>query len=335
MIEGHGDDAYKYAGPIRANFSSNVCYDADLEGLKRYLCGRMEAIASYPEPEPYALERLLAERHGLDPGEVCATNGATEAIYLTAHCFRGSRTAILDPAFAEYGDACRLHGHRVVSVSSLEEIPADAQTVWLCNPNNPTGRVWERERLLRAIADRPGVLFVVDQSYEYFTLEPLLSAVEAAQLPNAVVLHSMTKRYSVPGLRLGYFTACRELTDRIRGCRMPWSVNALAAEAGCYLLREGMPERRSVADYLAGSRSLAAAIAAIDGFVPEPSDCHFMLVRMREARVGELKEWLAIRWGILIRDASNFRGLDGRYFRIAAQSPEQNELLIEALRQWR
>lgn len=335
MIEGHGDDAYKYACEIRANFSSNVCYDADLEGLKAHLCHRMELIGLYPEPEPYSLERLLAEREGLDPLQVCATNGATEAIYLTAQSFRGSRTAILDPTFAEYGDACRLHGHHVVSIGALDAIPQDAQTVWLCNPNNPTGRVWERESLLRAIDSRPDTLFVVDQSYEYFTRSALLSATEAVDRPNIVLLHSMTKRYSVPGLRLGYLTACRTLTERIRAVRMPWSVNALAIEAGCYLVREGIPQRRRVEEYLVESRHLADSIVRIEGFEPQPTDSHFMLVRMHEPRVGQLKEWLARERGILIRNASNFRGLDEHYFRIAAQSPAQNELLVEALMQWR
>ena len=85
MIQGHGDDAYRFGRPIRANFSSNVYGHVDLAPLKAHLRTRLDAIGNYPEPEPYTLEKALADRLGLDPAAVCVTSGATEAIYLTAH----------------------------------------------------------------------------------------------------------------------------------------------------------------------------------------------------------------------------------------------------------
>ena len=100
MIKGHGDDAYQYGGPITANFSSNVYGRVDLTGLKQHLCRSIDLIGSYPEPEPYTLEARLARRLQLQPDEVCVTNGATEAIYLTAQTFRGTGSAILQPTFS-------------------------------------------------------------------------------------------------------------------------------------------------------------------------------------------------------------------------------------------
>lgn len=119
MINGHGDDAYRYTA-IRANFSSNVYHWVNHDGLNRYLSGCLSCIRSYPEPEPYALAAELAQLHGVSPEEVCVTNGATEAIYLIAQAFRGSHSAVWIPTFSEYADACRLHGHRVEGISSLE-----------------------------------------------------------------------------------------------------------------------------------------------------------------------------------------------------------------------
>ena len=150
MIKGHGDDAYQYGCPITANFSSNVFGRVDLSGLKRHLCACMGEIGSYPEPEPYTLEAGLARRHHLQSEEVCVTNGATEAIYLIAQTFRGTNTAIFQPTFSEYADACRMHGHRVTALYMLpteEEhyrLPSDIRMLWLCNPNNPTG--WSRRK---------------------------------------------------------------------------------------------------------------------------------------------------------------------------------------------
>lgn len=212
MIEGHGDDSYKYSRPITANFSSNVYSRVDLSALKAHLCTRIDGIGNYPEPEPYTLEACLARHHRLPAEAVCVTNGATEAIYLTAQTFRGTNTAIVQPTFSEYADACRMHGHRVTSLYRLPaesegyRLPEEVRMLWLCNPNNPTGTVVEKEYLATLISHNPQVCFVIDQSYEFFTLRPLFSAAEAAEFPNVLLLHSMTKRYAVPGLRLGYVT---------------------------------------------------------------------------------------------------------------------------------
>ena len=115
MIEGHGDDAYKYKA-IKINFSSNVYNHVDHSGLHQHLFQQMESIRTYPEPEPYSLEKVLAKRFHLSSEEVCVTNGATEAIYLIAQTFRNQISAILMPTFSEYADACRLHGHKVVPI---------------------------------------------------------------------------------------------------------------------------------------------------------------------------------------------------------------------------
>ena len=80
MIEGHGDDAYKYKA-IKINFSSNVYNHVDHSGLHQHLFQQMESIRTYPEPEPYSLEKVLAKRFHLSSEEVCVTNGATEAIF--------------------------------------------------------------------------------------------------------------------------------------------------------------------------------------------------------------------------------------------------------------
>ena len=193
MIEGHGDDAYKYKA-IKINFSSNVYNHVDHSGLHQHLFQQMESIRTYPEPEPYSLEKVLAERFHLSSEEVCVTNGATEAIYLIAQTFRNQISAILMPTFSEYADACRLHGHKVVPIYNLNRLPDRGRLIWLCNPNNPTGELREKEVLTACIKQNPQRIFIMDQSYEFFTQKALLTAKEAAEFPNVILLHSMTKR---------------------------------------------------------------------------------------------------------------------------------------------
>lgn len=333
MIEGHGDDAYKYKA-IKINFSSNVYNHVDHSGLRQYLCRQMETIRTYPEPEPFSLEKVLAEQLHLSPKEVCVTNGATEAIYLIAQTFRNRTSAILMPTFSEYADACKLHSHKVISIYDLDNLSEMVNLVWLCNPNNPTGEVREKEVLKDCITKHANCLFVIDQSYEFFTLKPLLTAMEAVEFPNVILLHSMTKRFAVPGLRLGYITACNNLLREIRLQRMPWSVNQLAIEAGYYLLRSSSDYDIDIPLLLSEKERLSKSLISIGGMEIWPSDTHYMLVRLRMGKAFALKEYLAMEHSILIRDASNFEGLNEQFFRIATQTPEENDKLVECIKKW-
>lgn len=285
-------------------------------------------------------EAIRASRCQLPSGAVCVTNGATEAIYLIAQTFRGTNTAILQPTFSEYADACRMHGHRVSSLYQLPKeqdgyrLPDDVRMLWLCNPNNPTGTVADKEYMRGLIEHNPQVCFIIDQSYEFFTLCPLFSPAEAAEYPNVLLLHSMTKRYAIPGLRLGYVTGSSGLLERLRTNRMPWSVNRLAIEAGLFLLENDVPEPVDVAAYLQETARLGKALKTVGGLDVWDTQTHFMLVQLRMGKASALKEYLAREHGILIRDASNFAGLDERFFRIATQTPEENDRLVAAIEEF-
>jgi threonine-phosphate decarboxylase len=332
MIE--GDDLYKYGKKIVSNFSSNVYNRIDHSGLYQRLNERLSTICSYPEPMPYSLESEIARRYSLTPRQVCVTNGATEAIYLIAQVFQGRISAVLGPTFSEYADACRVHRHKVKPFYSLDALPEDAELVWICNPNNPTGEVRNKEDLKALVDSHPDKLFIFDQSYEYFTLKSLLGIKEAASFPNVILLHSMTKQYAIPGLRVGYFTASEGLTDDVRCRRMPWSVNSLAIEAAKYLLEEGDGISADIPQLLAERERLTNLLLATGMLEIWPTDTHYMLIKLRMGKAAALKDFLAVNHGILIRDASNFEGLDERFFRIATQTPEENDKLVKAISEW-
>jgi threonine-phosphate decarboxylase len=206
--------------------------------------------------------------------------------------------------------------------------------IWLCNPNNPTGGIIQKEHLVKAIEENPETIFVIDQSYGFFTKEKLLTAAEAVRFPNVIQLHSMTKRYAVPGLRLGYITANPTLLEKIRAVRMPWSVNALAVEAGLYLCEHPETGPIDLDGLLAETQRLRDALNALPGLSAAPTQTHFFLCHLDKGSAAKLKTWLAENHGILIRDASNFEGLDEEHFRIATQTPEENDALVKAIRQY-
>lgn len=313
MINGHGDDIYQYNG-VQMNFSSNICQHANLEALKAHLASRLDVIANYPEPEAWSLERMIAHQEGIPEECVIATSGATEAIYLVAQAFR-YRYDLPSPSFSEYTDA-------------LKMFPANSELtgLWLCNPNNPTGDVMDNSQIANMVKSHH--LVVIDQSYEDYTDAPMLSAREALETEKVIQLHSMTKAYGVPGLRIGYITAAASLTKIVRQYLRPWSVNALAIEAGKYLLMQGSKLKPDLKE----ARRLAQRLRTTTNVAVEESHTNFMLCRIHPYTAAELKDYLAKEHGMLIRDASNFKGLTPHHFRIAAQTPAENDALVDAIR---
>ncbi|MDO4335389.1 MAG: pyridoxal phosphate-dependent class II aminotransferase [Bacteroidales bacterium] len=333
MIYGHGDDLWRYAGKVKHNFSTNIHSAFDHRDLMKAIAASVDAVTAYPEPEPLAVERAVAELHDALPEHVMVANGATEAIYLIAAEFPSCKSAIVVPTFREYQDAAILHGHEVCYVGSLDDIPADADLVWLCNPNNPTGEVVEKSVLLRVIAENRDKILIVDQAYSDYTLLPVLTTADALEAGNVILLGSLTKRFAVPGLRIGYAVGCRELMDRIKRRRMPWSVNGLSMAAALYLLGNISDYKIDSALLHSEALRLSAALSEC-GIKVRPTDCNFILCELPQGSAWQLKEYLIQEAGILIRDASNFEGLDERHFRVAAQTPEENDMLIENIKRW-
>ena len=323
MIEGHGDDLYRYEN-IKMNFSSNIYNGTDLSALDAYLRTRMDVMRSYPEPSAASLEELIAEDCGISPDEVMVTSGAVDAIYLIAQAYRHEGTChVLQPTFREYEDACRVFGYQEHE---------DGALCWLCNPNNPTGDVMATEDVL-ALAERHRLL-IVDQSYEDYTIAPLLQPAEVVGRDDIILLHSMTKRYAVPGLRLGYVTASAAIISRLREQYRPWAINALSLEAGKWLVQRGETAIPDLPSYLAETQRLRNLLNEIEGIEAFETQTNFFLCTIAPATAAELKEYLAQEHGILIRDASNFTGLTPHHFRIATQSPAENDALVTAIRNY-
>ena len=335
MIFGHGDDAYRYGKQIKIDFSSNVYYGADLSGLQAHLASRFGIVGHYPEPEPVSLEKILAEKLGVHESTIMVTNGATEAIYLIAQLYSGWASIIPQPTFTEYEDACKLFNHLLSynADDELEVLPED-RIYWLCNPNNPTGNVVNTQLIRHIIRQHPRYLYVIDQSYKDYTLSPMIRPKDMTDCYNVMLVHSLSKTYCIPGLRLGYIFASPIIIDRLRQIRQPWTVNALAIEAGKYLLENNPKMIPDLPAYMKEAQRLRQELSAIDGLLVMDTATHYMLVNIDKGTAFDLKQWLIEHYGILIRDASNFRSLDNHCFRVTALTPEKNDLLVEAIRKY-
>ena len=315
MLNGHGDDAFRY-DRIDMNFSTNISQHADHTLLRYHLNAHFDLVANYPEPEAWTLEQLLARHLGVPPQCVVVTSGATDAIYLIAQTFSHLPYEVEQPTFSEYEDACHMF-HLAQGPGGL---------CWVCNPRNPDGRVYQPDELDRLAHNHR--LLIIDQAYELYTRHTLMTAAEAVERRNIIQLHSLTKTYAIPGLRLGYLVADSAITAVLRRNMRPWSVNALAIEAGRFLIEHDELIMRPDLDE---AQRLWRLLSAIDGLHVLPTETNFMLCQLRRGSATDLKDRLARHYHMLIRDASNFRGLAPGHFRVAAQAREENDRLVNAI----
>ncbi|WP_159475790.1 histidinol-phosphate transaminase [Dyadobacter sp. 3J3] len=336
MLQGHGDDSYRYVQKIIADFSTNVWFGGEPAGLKDYIFEQWSAINRYPEVMAESLSELAASHHHLNPDQVLINSGTTESIYLIAQAFSGKKTTIVTPAFSEYEDACKLYHHDLTFLpwSKIQEFPTlSTDQVFICNPNNPTGAVFPQ--LENWVQQNPETLFIVDEAFIDFTVQDSSSIPLINQYRNLLVMHSLTKAYAIPGLRLGYVVASEDLILKLKSIKQPWTVNTMALQAGKFIFENYHQIQIPLQDLLSEKERFSQRLGQNSSLKINRSATHFFLAETLKDDASKLKQFLIKKHGLLIRDASNFRDLTKQHFRIATLSPEKNNLLIEALDEWR
>jgi threonine-phosphate decarboxylase len=222
-------------------------------------------------------------------------------------------------------------------VAGLLEDPSQGiDTVIVCNPNNPTGVLLGRDELLSLVSDHPGVCFVVDESYLPFVDgAESISLVGETRFPNLLVLSSMSKIFSIPGLRTGFITAAPEIIHRFMASYQPWSVNALAQATLVHILGNPGPMEAFVRETRAFVRMertrFEERMAACPGLTLLGSTTPFLLAEITSgATSAQLCREIGDR-RILIRDCANFEGLSDRFVRFSLKTREVNMTLASLL----
>lgn len=338
MLFGHGDDFYNAKDEVKTNFSSNVWHGANLDKLQDHLNAHFDKVRRYPEPNAASLTRLIARRYEVKEDNLVVTNGSITAFYLLAQAWRGAKSTILYPSFSEYEDACRLHEHEITFFSNAEDLSAlslDGQDFcWICNPNNPDGKLIHRTELLALIASNKKTTFIIDQAYAAFTTEDMLKPTDIKMHKNLVIVQSISKAYDVPGLRIGYLIASPSIIAEVNKYIIPWSVNAVAIEASKYILIHPAQFTLPIRKWQRETAEFIYQLNKLDGLEVQSTATTFFLVRLKKGIAADLKKYLLNNYGILIRDAANFRGLDETYFRLSTQTGVENAVLVEAVKEW-
>lgn len=335
MINGHGDDLHLYNRKIKYNFSSNVYYKGCPPELLAEISSAAHMIQSYPSPAAEELNEAASRKFQLNRDQFLFTNGATEAFYLITHAFSGMSAAIVAPTFSEYEDACKIHGldYHLVSKTTLK--PKDYQLVFICNPNNPDGSIIPTQELSRLIEAASSTIFVIDEAYIEFTdqIESIIPLIK--RLENLIVVRSLTKAFAIPGIRLGYVIASSTIITQLLTKKMPWSVNALAIHSGLLVFEHYNHWLFNVEELLEETRKFIQELSAISWLKVKPSHTSYFLVELKKGTASILKDYLVTQHGILIRNANNFKKLHGEHIRLSIQYQEAQNVLIQALRNWK
>ncbi len=277
-----------------------------------------ELASRYPDPDCSKLRMLISQRENIPPSRILFTNGSNEAIFLLSSLF-GEDTAILQPAYSEYSRAFKnLH-----SIFTLEDAPKFRHII-IVNPNNPTGKYIP---LREIICSCPKTIFIIDEAYRDFLLTAKPETL--CGLENVILLRSLTKIFHLSGARIGYVIASERVIAALRERLPSWSVNAIAQELALVFLNDGGFLERTRAFYREHTPKFVQAVRD-SGFEAVKSDVHYFLVRVHDdLRVIEH----LLKAGIVVRHTRNFAGLDGKYIRIAARTPEENNMLVNAIKE--
>lgn len=292
----------------------------------------------YPDPNQRKLRAALGEYTGQPVERIMAGAGGDEIIDLLMRLFIAPGQKVLDcePTFGMYSFSARLAEAEIVSVprnstwdidipAMLEAIDDSARIVFLASPNNPTGNLLT-ERDARALL-KTGVIVCVDETYYEFsgsTLSPLLDEYE-----NLVILRSFSKWAGIAGLRVGYAIASSELIGHLMDIKQPYNIN-IAGEAAVLAALEHRGELLERAATLIEQRKrLEAVVDEFPGISYYPSEANFLLCRFERRTAEEAYVGLAQR-GIFVRRFPQ-TVLDSS-LRISTGTPEQTDLLIDALR---
>lgn len=310
------------------DFSANLNPLGPPEEVLEAARGGVAEVSGYPEPFQRGLRDRIASAEGVSPGEVLVGAGSTELIFLAAALLEGGSVALGRHGFAEYRRAAGANGVSVVevdtgvppSVDAYRDCLKDVDGCFLCSPHNPSGSSLEGVEDL--VEEFPDTLFVVDRAYAAF--EPPGKGVELRGLGNAVELRSLTKSFSVPGLRLGYCVADPEVVEEMLGFKQPWTVGQVATGAAeACLDLDGFLERSR--RFVEGEKRFLWDELG-ERFEVAPSDANFLLTEVGDA-AGAKRALL--EEGLLVRDCSSF-GLP-RHVRVAPRSREENAELAEAM----
>lgn len=307
------------------------------ESLRIRMMSLFEGVASYPDPSAAELVEVLAEKLKLPPEMILCGNGANQLIHAIPAALKPERVVITVPAYGDYERACadlkileiesREENDFIPDIAEIEKSLMPGDLVFIGNPGNPAGTVLAPEYLRKLACKCHDVVFVIDEAFIDFVPEMSL----IPEIPsNVIVLRSITKFYSVPGLRLGYCVASSNLIQKITGKIPVWSLNSPAIKAGKIILTNDEDFCRQTFFTIKNLREKLKTQLQSIGIKVFSGQANYLLLKASD-ELSCLDEILLKKYRIAIRNCENYAGLDKGFFRIGLRLEEENDRLFSAV----
>lgn len=334
----HGGDIYGNEGVIDFSVNSNP-FGAP-ETVLRAVRESAENIIHYPDVQCRKLKESISRFESVPVSEIICGNGAAELFFAVVMAVTPKKALVTAPAFAEYERALRaVHSEIIycdlkkeqqfdVTEDILDQITEEIDLIFLCNPNNPTGRPVKKELVERILekCQACGAYLVLDECFVDFMEAPYLYEMKAARetYQNLFIVKAFTKLFGMPGLRLGYgISGNQKLLGRISDILQPWNVSVPAQAGGVAALEDCGEYVRKTREYVAAEREYLKEALTSMGYTVYDSRANYVFFS-GEAGLYEK----ALEAGFLIRDCRNYRGLMPGDYRIAVRTKDENRQLI-------
>lgn len=348
----HGADIYTAAEKSGIDkdkiidFSSNINPLGMPASVKEAAINSISYSDKYPDINSRELTKSISKEEKVPESWIFTSNGAAESIFRIVYYLKPEMGLVMAPAFSEYENALKSSGAQVTYYGLKEEqdykvkddilncINTETQIVFICNPNNPTGQLTDKETAEKIIrcCKQAGAFAVADECFlDFIENKEEYSVVNfLGKYDNLIVLKAFTKIYAMPGIRLGYcLSSNKKFIEGLKISGPPWNVSTIAQSAGVAALKEKEYVFKSVAYINEQRRYLAEELNKLN-IKTYNSYANYILFKIHENI--DLKEEM-LKKGILIRSCSNYRNLDSSYYRIAVKTAEENKQLIKALKE--
>ncbi|WP_020615178.1 threonine-phosphate decarboxylase CobD [Paenibacillus daejeonensis] len=349
-VYGHGGDLrtaselFGHKPEDFLDYSANMNPYGPPTAVRHVILSYADQIHAYPDPAVRELTGILARKHGIGEEHILVGNGAAELIDLAVRHLKPRATGLAFPCFGEYADAVHKVGSAIeplmlpdaegfaLSAAQVEQSGLRPELWLLGTPNNPTGQLLDRDTV-QSLLNQGGDVILDEAFMDFVADEAEYSwASEAACSDRLLVIRSLTKFYTIPGIRAGYMIGSAARIQELSKLQVPWSVNSLAERIGCAVLQDEAYVQRTLS-WLPPERSWLAERLAELGLCVYESAANYILLRLDSAwelTVDLLQAELG-KEGILIRNASRYEGLSEGYLRIAVKLRPDNERLLKTL----
>ena len=347
---GHGGNAKEISRENKMEYDKILDFSANINPLgipnsvKRAIIDGLDEVEKYPDITYFELKCSIGEFENVNKENLILGNGAAEVLFNVVRGINPKNTLILAPTFSEYEEATKaINGNIIyyklkeknnfcIQEDILDYINSDLDLIFICNPNNPTGTITEKDLLKKILikAEKNNVMVLIDESFLDFIEENLSMISYINEYENLIIIKSLSKFFAIPGLRIGYGICSNvSLKENVENISPAWNINILAEIATKTAIKDKNYIEESIKFIKDEKEYLYNELKEINGLKVYEPNVNFVFLKTIIKM--NLKNEL-LKNNILIRSCNNYEGLDNSYYRIAVRSHEENCKLIKNIR---